>query len=78
VQRSEWNRTTCFTRRGLKNWEQGIRYPLPAGLAAIAKGLGISPGPLLEGVAFSEKETGKKPTRKPSGQKGGKRKGKGE
>ena len=40
----------------LKNWEQGIRQPLPAGLAAIAKGLGVSPGPLLEGVSFPAKE----------------------
>lgn len=38
----------------LKNWEQGIRQPLPKGIAAIARGLGISPGPLLEGVVFDE------------------------
>jgi ribosome-binding protein aMBF1 (putative translation factor) len=40
----------------LRNWEQGIRYPLPVGLVAIAKGLGISPGPLLDGVTFPTQE----------------------
>ncbi len=40
----------------LRNWEQGIRFPLPVGLVAIAKGLGISPGPLLDGVTFPTQE----------------------
>jgi transcriptional regulator with XRE-family HTH domain len=47
----------------LRNWEQDHREPMASVVVRLAKGLGISPGPLLEGVVFPTK--GRGPAKKP-------------